>query len=62
MDPRKNPYVPGAGTKPPALVRRDEQVESFDVLLERLENGYAEQSLIVTGLRGTPLWGGGRSR
>ena len=62
MDPRKNPYAPGAGTKPPALVGRDEQVESFDVLLERLENGYAEQSLIVTGLRGTPLWGGGRSR
>jgi hypothetical protein len=52
MDPRKNPYAPGAGTKPPALVGRDEQVESFDVLLERLENGYSEQSLIVTGLRG----------
>jgi hypothetical protein len=52
VDPRKNPYAPGAGTKPPALVGRDEQVESFDVLLERLENGYAEQSLIVTGLRG----------
>lgn len=52
MDPRKNPYAPGAGTKPPALVGRDEQIESFDVLLERLENGYAEQSMIVTGLRG----------
>ncbi|MBA4370466.1 MAG: ATP-binding protein [Coriobacteriaceae bacterium] len=52
MDPRKNPYAPGAGTKPPALVGRDEQVESFDVLLERLENGYSEQSMIITGLRG----------
>ncbi|MDZ4063422.1 MAG: ATP-binding protein, partial [Coriobacteriia bacterium] len=52
MDPRKNPYAPGAGTKPPALVGRDEQIESFDVLLERLENGYAEQSMIITGLRG----------
>lgn len=52
MDPRKNPYAPGAGTKPPALVGRDEQIESFDVMLERLENGYAEQSMIVTGLRG----------
>lgn len=52
MDPRKNPFAPGAGTKPPALVGRDEQIESFDVLLERLENGYAERSMIVTGLRG----------
>jgi len=52
MDPRKNPYAPGAGTKPPALVGRDKQIESFDILLERLENGYAEQSMIITGLRG----------
>lgn len=52
MEPRKNPFAPGAGTKPPALVGRDDQIESFDVLLERLENGYAEQSMIVTGLRG----------
>ena len=52
MDPRQNPYAPGAGTKPPALVGRDKQIESFDNLLQRLENGYAEQSMIVTGLRG----------
>ena len=52
MDPRTNPYAPGAGTKPPALVGRDEQIESFDILLERLENGYAEKSMMITGLRG----------
>ncbi|HMK92981.1 MAG TPA: ATP-binding protein, partial [Thermoleophilia bacterium] len=52
MDPRKNPYAPGAGTMPPALVGRDREIESFDVLLERLENDYSEQSMIVTGLRG----------
>jgi hypothetical protein len=52
MDPRKNPYAPGAGTKPPALVGRDKQIEAFDILLERLEHGYAEQSMIITGLRG----------
>ena len=52
MDPRRNPYAPGAGTKPPALVGRDSQIEAFDILLERLENGYAEQSMIITGLRG----------
>jgi len=52
MDPRTNPYAPGAGTQPPALVGRDEQIEAFDILLERLENGYAEKSMIITGLRG----------
>ncbi len=52
MDPRTNPYAPGAGTKPPALAGRDAQIESFDILLERLENGYVEQSMIITGLRG----------
>lgn len=52
MDPRKNPYAPGAGTKPPALVGREAQLSSFDILLERLENGYSEQSMIITGLRG----------
>jgi len=52
VDPRTNPYAPGAGTKPPALVGRDAQIESFDILLERLERGYAEKSMIITGLRG----------
>jgi hypothetical protein len=52
MDPRKNPYAPGAGTKPPALVGRDGEIDTFEILLERLERGYAEQSMIVTGLRG----------
>ncbi len=52
MDPRINPYAPGAGTKPPALVGRDEQIEFFDILLERLQNGRPEQSMIITGLRG----------
>ena len=37
---------------PPALVGRDRQIESFGILLERLENAYAEQSMIITGLRG----------
>jgi hypothetical protein len=52
MDPRRNPYAPGAGTMPPALVGRDAQLEAFANLLERLENGHAEQSLMMVGLRG----------
>jgi hypothetical protein len=52
MDPRANPYAPGAGTKPPALTGRDEEIEAFVVLLERLRQGVAGQSMIVKGLRG----------
>ena len=52
MDPRANPYAPGAGTKPPALTGRDDEIEAFVVLLERLHQGAAGQSMIVKGLRG----------
>lgn len=47
-----NPYTPNAGARPPALVGRDHLLSAFDVLLARLERGRAEQSLIITGLRG----------
>lgn len=52
MDPGLNPFTPNAGARPPALVGRDAELESFDVLLARLQRGRAEQSLLVTGLRG----------
>lgn len=52
MDARANPYAPGAGTKPPALTGRDEQIEAFVILLERLGRGVSGQSMIVKGLRG----------
>lgn len=52
MDPRDNPYTPNAGARPPLLVGRDDQLTSFDVLLARLERGFTEQSMIITGLRG----------
>lgn len=52
MDPRRNPYTPNAGARPPALVGRDEQIDAFDVLLHRLELGRPQQSMIITGLRG----------
>lgn len=34
------------------LVGRDDQLKSFDLLLARLQRGYTEQSMIITGLRG----------
>ena len=52
MDPRENPYTPNAGARPPLFVGRDEQLDSFDVLLSRLERGRTERSMILTGLRG----------
>src|SRR5829696_3759013 len=52
MDPRRNPYAPGAGTRPPALTGRDKEIESYEVLIDRLRSGVAGQSMIITGLRG----------
>jgi AAA ATPase domain len=47
-----NPYTPNAGAEPLAIVGRDDQLESFDLLLARIEARRTEQSMIITGLRG----------
>jgi AAA ATPase domain len=52
MRPHDNPYTPNAGARPPVLVGRDDQLETFDVLLDRLRRGHTEQSMLITGLRG----------
>lgn len=52
MDPRLNPYTPNAGAIPPVLVGRQDEMEAFEVLLDRLRAGRTEQSMIITGLRG----------
>lgn len=52
MDPIKNPYTPGAGTRPTALTGRDRELEDFTTLIARLREGRPEQSQIITGLRG----------
>jgi hypothetical protein len=52
MDPIRNPYAPGAGQRPPELAGRDEQLRTFDVVLERVARGRPERSLVLTGLRG----------
>jgi hypothetical protein len=52
MDPIRNPYTPGAGSTPPALTGRDDELRALNVLLARLRLGRPEKSLIVTGLRG----------
>jgi hypothetical protein len=52
MDRRRNPYTPNAGATPPSLVGRGEQLEDFDLLLDRLAAGHTEQSMLISGLRG----------
>jgi hypothetical protein len=52
MDPRKNPYAPGAGTPPPELAGRDELIERAAIALDRIRAGRAARSLILHGLRG----------
>lgn len=47
-----NPFTPNAGAEPAAVVGRDDQLESFDLLLARIERQRTEQSMIITGLRG----------
>lgn len=52
MDPHKNPYTPGAGTRPPRLVGRDTEVSDFDIAFRRLGAGESARSFVLDGLRG----------
>ena len=52
MDPRKNPYAPGAGYPPPELAGRDDVIERAAIGLDRIREGLAARSFILYGLRG----------
>lgn len=52
MDPRRNPFAPGAGTPPPELAGRDDLRERVAIALDRIRAGRAAQSAILYGLRG----------
>ena len=52
MDPRTNPYAPGAGTLPPELAGRDEIIEKVSIQLDRCRSGLAYRSFLLVGLRG----------
>lgn len=52
MDPVTNPYAPGAGRAPAALVGRGEPLADWEVGLARIESGRDAQSLVLYGLRG----------
>jgi AAA+ ATPase superfamily predicted ATPase len=52
MDPRLNPYAPGAGAPPPELAGRDELLDRAAVALDRIRAGRSARSVILYGLRG----------
>jgi hypothetical protein len=47
-----NPYSPGAGRKPAALVGRDKQIELWESELLRIESGLDSRPMALYGLRG----------
>jgi hypothetical protein len=52
MDPRTNPYAPGAGTRPPELAGRQAIIEQVDIALDRIRAGRSARSVVLVGLRG----------
>jgi hypothetical protein len=52
MDRIKNPFAPGAGSPPPALVGRKKILEDARVSLVRVKKGSHAKSFLLIGLRG----------
>ncbi len=52
MDPIRNPYAPGAGTRPPEMAGRHEVRETARIALERTRIGRPSKSVMMVGLRG----------
>jgi len=52
MDPKTNPFAPGAGTQPPELAGRDKIIGDATLALQRVKLGRPARSEILLGLRG----------
>jgi len=52
MDPRTNPYSPGAGNPPPELAGRNDLIENATIALDRFREGRSARSMLFVGLRG----------
>jgi hypothetical protein len=52
MDPRSNPFSPGAGSAPPELSGRNKVIEDVSIALHRIKNGLSSKSILMVGLRG----------
>lgn len=53
MDELRNPFSPGAGSRPPELAGREAVIHASDTALKRALLGRSAQSQIFLGLRGT---------
>ncbi|UVM28777.1 MULTISPECIES: ATP-binding protein [unclassified Pseudomonas] len=53
MDPYRNPFAPGAGSRPPELAGRDAILEAARISCGRAINGRSTRSIMLLGLRGT---------
>jgi hypothetical protein len=52
MDPKRNPFAPGAGYAPPELAGRSALLDRADVTIARVKEGRAAKSILLVGLRG----------
>ena len=52
MDNIRNPFAPGAGTPPPALVGREDTLNSARTTLARIKERKSAKSFLLVGLRG----------
>jgi AAA ATPase domain len=52
MDPRLNPFVPGAGVRPPAFVGREAVIAQASIAYDRIQAGLYANPLLLLGLRG----------
>jgi hypothetical protein len=52
MEARSNPYSPGAGRIPSALVGRDRQIDEWETALLRIEDSLDARPMVLHGLRG----------
>ncbi len=52
MDPVRNPYAPGAGTRPPELAGRQEILDAAEIAIQRVQAGRFAKSFVFIGLRG----------
>ncbi|MCL7419645.1 MAG: ATP-binding protein [Methylobacter sp.] len=52
MESYKNPYRPGAGTKPLVISGREKEIQKADTLLKSVKYGAPQRSLMLYGLRG----------
>lgn len=53
MDPYRNPFAPGAGSRPPELAGRDQILEAGRIACGRALLGRNPRSMMLLGLRGT---------